>query len=208
LAGHNVREALALVRALVIGSDSAIGKGNGSSEFAFECLLAVWGNEALRSRGVGNCFDAEPSSPPLHALRIRLLAYYAWAFSSASDRSLLEITDSVLGKFGSWGYAIGSIQAALGYLLAAGLLRASDWQPFEPLAELPKRITITASGYVHLTQLVDISAYRAAMACITSWYDQELADRFVRLAQAAGGAEGPTIADIAASGGARSLMPT
>jgi hypothetical protein len=204
LAGHNTREGLGLVRAMVQGSLNAKMKEDASVAFAFECILGVWGHKGLKARGIGNCLDAAPAVPPSHALRTRLLAYYSWAATANSERVGLETTESVLGRFGAWGYPVAIVAESLRQLLAAGLLRSGSWQESSAEShesgELPIRLSLTPAGYVHLTKLVELRAYRAAMACVTHWYDPELVKRFVEHCQRAGGEGGPTIADIGESG--------
>lgn len=202
LAGHNMRDALALIRSLVEGWPTARATPGPDVAFAFDCLLASQGHAGLRSRcRISNCFDAEPTSPPLHGLRLRLLAHYSWAFDSVSERAFLEGTDTAIGHFASWGYPVSAVRNALFHLLEDGLLSPLDWQNPErsDMRSLPTHTRLTASGYVHLTRLSILPAYRAAMACTTRWYDHELAQSFIKEAARSGGAKGTTIGDIAES---------
>ncbi len=200
LAGPNMRDALGLVRGLVEGSPAAVAKPDSSIAFAFECLLASQGQSGLHTRcRIANCFDADPSDPPFHALRLRLLAYFSWAFETVAERAFLEVTETALGHFASWGYPVATIRRGVSQLLDDGLLMSMEGDDTNDGHSLPKRTRLSASGYVHLTRLSGLPTYRAAMACLTNWYDRELAENFVRQAIAAGGEQGITVGDIAAS---------
>lgn len=203
LAGSNVRNGLDLVRSVVVGTPTVPREPEPSAAFALDAMLAALGEEQLQGRRFfANCFDAEPTSPPFHALRARLLAYYAWSYELVNERAVLESVDGVTGRFATWGYPVGIVHGALRSLRSDGMLRAFEEsehgpQSFDP--NLPARLTITASGDVHLRRLLALPAYRAAMAMTMRWYDDDLADEFVERASAAGGEEGPTIGDVAAS---------
>jgi hypothetical protein len=198
LAGHNVRDALALVRGVVQGSAATHARADASASFAFECLVAALGADGFRARwGLGNCFDTEPASPPLHALRARLLGYFDWAFG-IRDRTFAEQTDAVISRFGSWGYPVAAVTAALQAILDAGLLRPLRGEQMAP-GDLPRRLSITAAGHVHLTKLFRLGAYRAAMAMVMRWYDADSAQRFIQKARDAGGVDGPTVGDVSVS---------
>lgn len=200
LAGSNMREALGLVRGLVEGSPAAVSRPDPSAAYAFECLLISQGQAGLKTRcRIANCFDAEPSDPPFHALRLRLLAYFSWAFDSVAERAFLEGTECALGHFAAWGYPIAVARKATLQLLDDGLLMALDDELSADGHTLPQRVRLSASGYVHLTRLSRLPAYRAAMACLTNWYDRSLADTFVQQSCKAGGEQGVTVGDIAAS---------
>jgi len=204
LAGHNVREALESVRYTIQGWPSARGKPNPTAAFVLDCLLASLGTRPATSKLLVNCFDADPHSPPLHGLRVRLLAYYSWAYDLAPEKPYLELTEGVIARFNAWGYPVALIATAIQFLLSAGLLRVFD-SPERGrrslTADLPVRTTITAAGQVHLTSLMELPAYRTAMACMTRWYDEESAMLFVERARSAGGKDGPTIGDIVLSSG-------
>lgn len=202
LSGHNVREALELVRYVSLGARGVRDAPNGSTTFALGALLASRGKEAFRSRlGLGNLFDADPGSPPLHALRVRLLAYFTWAFDQGVDRGALEQAEPAVAQFAAWGYPVAQIRLALHSLESAGLLRRQG-----NAQESDTRLTISAAGYVHLTRLADQRAYRIAMAIYTRWYENELFRAFVSRCGAAGSADGPTLGDIAESAGAVALF--
>lgn len=197
LSGHNMRAALDLVRALVDGSVDAPGQPDASSTYAFQCLLNASGYEMLQARVV-NCFDAEPAAAPAHALQTRLLAYYSFALDSGPSRALFEEADRALVNFSGWGYPVALVRWALENLVRSGLLRdpRGGRRANQPL---PKRLSITASGHVHLKSLVDLRSYRAAVAGATRWYDRDLADSFIRTASEAGGDPGLTLADVVES---------
>lgn len=200
LAGSNMRDALGLVRGLVEGSPAAVSRPDPSAAYAFECLLISQGQAGLKTRcRIANCFDAEPSDPPFHALRLRLLAYFSWAFDSVAERAFLEGTECALGHFAAWGYPVAVVRKAALQLLGDGLLMALDGELAADGYTLPQRVRLSASGYVHLTRLSRLPAYRAAMACLTNWYDRSLADTFVQQSRQAGGEQGVTVGDIAAS---------
>jgi hypothetical protein len=205
LCASNIRDALLLVRQVVLGSAAVREKVNSSAAYALDCLLAAFGHDALKARLVlFNCVDADPATPPAHALRARLLAYLSWAAEGAGERPLLERTETVIARFASWGYSPAIVDMALSTMLADGVVRAfeeSERGPRSLTNGLPQRIAITASGHAHLTRLLALPAYRAAMACITRWYDDEFARRFIERAQAAGGEDGPTLGDIIVSKG-------
>jgi hypothetical protein len=132
-------------------------------------------------------------------LRLRLLAYFSWAFDSVAERAFLEVTESALGHFASWGYPVALSRKTVFELLDGGLLVPLEGERGADGHSLPKRLRLSASGYVHLTRLARLPAYRAAMACTTSWYDREMAESFVKQAVQAGGEAGVTIGDIAVS---------
>jgi hypothetical protein len=203
LAGSNVRNGLDLVRSVVVGTPTVPREPEPSATFALDAMFAALGEEQMQGRRfLANCFDAEPSSPSFHALRTRLLAYYAWTYELMSERALLESVDGATARFASWGYPVGIVHGALRALRSDGLLRAFEESEHGPQSldpNLPARLTITASGDVHLRRLLPLPAYRAAMAITARWYDDGLADEFVKRADAAGGEEGPTIGDVAAS---------
>lgn len=200
LAGPNMRDALGLVRGLVEGSTSAVSRPTPTAAFAFEALLASQGHSGLKTRcRIVNCFDAEPSDPPLHGLKLRLLAYFSFAFDAVAERAFLEGSERALGHFAAWGYPVALARKALVQLLEEGLLSPVDGTFLPDGHALPKALRLSASGYVHLTQLSRLPAYRAAMACATHWYDRELAERFVYQATHAGGELGVTIGDIVES---------
>jgi hypothetical protein len=208
LSGQNVRESLALARWLVLGSVGRRETVKSTAAYALESLLASGPGAAAR-RGhlhLFNCFDSDPGTPPQHALRSRLLAYLCWAHDQGSDRGVFESTASVLGRFASWGYATAVVTSHLSSLISSEQVRPfseSERGPVTHVDPLPARISVTARGYAHVTRLLAIPAYRAAMACDTRWYDTNLCSMFIRKAEAAGGADGPTIADIVES----SAMP-
>lgn len=208
LAAQNIRESLTLSRLLVLGSVSRRGPVQPTAAYALESLFGS-GSGALTRRGplqLFNCFDADPAEPPAHALRTRLLAYLSWAHDQCSDRALLEASTTIASRFAAWGYATSSVIQELGVLISAGQVRPyseSERGPATQIDPLPHRITITAPGYAHLTRLLVIPAYRAAMACTTRWYDRQLSQLFIQKAELAGSSDGPTIGDIAVS----SAMP-
>ncbi|MCA9591392.1 MAG: hypothetical protein KC657_39120, partial [Myxococcales bacterium] len=194
LAGHNMRAALDLVRALVDGSLDAPGRADPSATYAFECLLNSSSYETLQARVV-NCFDAEPAAAPAHALQSRLLAYYSFATEAGPERVLLEDVDRAIANFSGWGYAVALVRWSLENLVKNGLLRDPKGGR-RPNHQLPRRLSITASGHVHLSRLIDLRSYRAAVAASTRWYDRELADSFIRTAGDAAGAAGLCLGDI------------
>lgn len=203
LSGSNVRNGLDLVRSVVVGTPSVPRAPEPSAAFALDAMLAALGEEQMQGRRfLANCFDADPSSPPYHALRARLLGYYTWTYELMNERAVLESVDGVTGHFAAWGYPVGIVHGALRSLRSDGLLRAFEESEHGPQSldpNLPARLTITASGDVHLRRLLALPAYRAAMATTARWYDDALADEFVKRADCAGGENGPTIGDLAAS---------
>lgn len=207
LAAQNIRESLALARFLVLGSVARRMTVQPTAAYALDSLLASGGGSARRGPlQLFNCFDAPPSEPPTHALRTRLLAYLSWAHDQSNDRALLEASTTVVARFASWGYPTRTVIDEIGTLIAGEQVRPfseSERGASVKIDPLPQRITITAPGYAHLTRLLLIPAYRAAMACVTRWYDSQLCTMFIQKADAAGSNDGPTIADIAES----SAMP-
>src|SRR5690606_33232238 len=199
LAGPNMREALGLVRGLAEGAVGSPIKPDASAAFALDCLLVVQSPSSMRNTlRIANCFDAGPSEPPFHGLRLRLLAYFSWVLDQ-SERSFLEDPEAVIGRFSAWGYPAGLVRATMRQLLDQRLLDTSRRECEDDGYRLPRRVRITASGYVHLTRLSKLPAYRAAMACCMNWYDSELFRGFVLQASQAGGEEGLTIGDIQVS---------
>jgi hypothetical protein len=205
LSGHDTRESLRLVKAVVLGSLGVRTRPGPTASFALQCLLAAGPTteEGLSARlPIFNCFDADPAAPALHALRSRLLAYFSWAFDVPSQRAVLESTQAAVGSFTTWGYPALAVQAQLESLLDAGLLRPfteSERGLSRISFPLPPRLALTSSGYAHLGRLLSEPAYRLSMACFTRWYDSALCSTFIARAQAAGGDDGPTIADVEAS---------
>lgn len=182
LSGHNIRSALRFVREFIVGA-AVIGATPGPTiEFFLQALFAVVGHQTLEARlGLANCFDANPTLPPLHALRLRLLAYFAWVYDLHAERGILEGTDHALSRFAAWGYPPYAVEDALQTLLLGRLLesplQAADQTSFHTL---PRRLAISAAGYAHLMHLAQVPGYRAAMALLTRWYDADIADEFTR----------------------------
>lgn len=203
LSGNNIRETLALSRAVAIGSTTVRSTPHPGAAYSLECLISGGAPEAVRARQLlYNCLDAEPDAPPAHLLRTRLLAYLAWVSSAGGDRPLLEAHETIEGRFSALGYSVASITSALSSLLVGGMLKPfaeSERGRASTFHVLPSRLTITAAGHAHLTRLLSLPAYRASVAMSTRWYDPALAHDFVRRAQAAGGEDGPTIDDVVAS---------
>ncbi len=200
LGGHNIRHTLSLARKLVIGWPSTGLQPTPHTDFLLEALLAGNGGGIEVPTGISNCFDAEPAVPVSHALKIRLLAYYSWAFQLDRDRVYRESTETVLSRFSSWGYPTSILKRQVRNLLSEGLLRrATAYATSSQDGALGRRLMITAAGHVHLVRLVREPNYRALMARSTPWYGAELVGKFVSICQAAGDEQGPTIGDIAHS---------
>lgn len=197
LAGHNTRDALRLIRNASVGAASVRSKPDGSAEHLLECLMAAHASDSIEGEaGIRRCVDATPHSPPLHLLRLRLLAYLSWARETDHRHALLEASDSLLARFGAWGYPLEVVESELQILIADGLVEAVAGSADEHFAVLPERVAITVLGEEHLKVLVNLPAYRALMACLCRWYDSELAEQFITRAKEAGGASGLTLGDI------------
>lgn len=199
LAGHNIRDALRLVREMMLGGALLRMEPDGSAEYLLECVLAVMTHETLQTTySLANVFEATVASPPRHGLRLRVLGYLAWTLDHGSERGLLEQTAALIGRFTAWGYPAVLIVETIEALLELGLVHAPE-SGRQQGSGMPRRVSITASGYAHLTRLARLPAYRAAMACATHWYSDELVADFVRRSQEAGSADGTTLGDILAS---------
>lgn len=197
LAGNNMREALGMVRAFLEGATSTAATPDASASFLMDSLLDVLGHSGLRNRcHISNCFDAQPAEVPFHALSTRLLAYYVWAYELGNERTLNEDIEVAVGRFAAWGYPTSQVREALSKQIREGVLRST---PPPSATAHPRRLSITASGYVHLTKLLQLPAYRVAMALTTPWYDEDAADAFIRTATASGGRSGASVADIVES---------
>jgi heme-degrading monooxygenase HmoA len=203
LAGHNMREGFGLVRGIATGDIACNRRRETSAAYALECLFAARNfTEATSVLHLANLYDAEPANIPAHGLRIRLLAYFWWARESQASRSINERTETVISRFASLGYATGEVERALIELVRLRTVLPADRGEARGRAtslELAPRLSLTASGYVHLRRLQPLSTYRAAMALTTRWYTEEDLKTFVQQAESAAGAGGLTIADIAAS---------
>lgn len=202
IAGHDMRDGLGLVRSLAIGDAVCRNRRQPSAAYALECLFAARNFTEETSRvHLVNLFDAEPSSTPTHGLRIRVLAYYAWARDTGASRALNERAETAIARFSMLGYSPASAERAIRDLVAQRALRSYDRGEASGDASgtLPARLTLAASGLVHLRSLWSLDAYRAAMALTTRWYAAEDLREFVSQAAEAAGASGLTIADIAAS---------
>lgn len=201
LAGHNTRDALRLIRNASVGAVSVRSSPDGSAEFLLECLMAAHTSSSIEGEsGIRRCFDATPHAPPMHLLRLRLLAYLSWARETDHRHAMLEATDALLARFGAWGYPVEIVTSELHVLIDNGLVEdVGDWSTDKFFSKLPERVAITVLGEEHLKVLVSLPSYRALMACLCRWYDPELAEEFIKRAQQAGGTRGVTLGDIVES---------
>ena len=203
LAGHNMREAFSLVRWIMTGDIACQRRRNSSADYALECMFAARTfTDLTSSTYLANLYDAEPAQVPTHGLRLRLLSYYWWAYETSHTRSLNERTETVIFRFATLGYRSGEIDRALRELVRQRALIPSDRSEaavIEATQELPLRMSITASGLVHLRRLHPLGIYRAAMALTTRWYADADVKEFIEQAAEAGGENGISIADVAAS---------
>jgi len=201
LAGHNMRNALELIRAVVVGSALVSTRPNQTGEYSFECISAAMGLREFARLGLANIYDAEPFDPPMHSLRLRLLSYYSWAFEGSRGRAEREQTEGIVARFGALGYPIALVRSCILFLLEKNLIRAYAPQPDDTsvIYDLPARATITSSGFVHLAKLPLLPAYRAMAALSTRWYDHDLAQSFCRRAEDSGGTLGVSLSDIVAA---------
>lgn len=195
LSGHNIRLALRIVREFVMGTTFLTSSPEPTVDYLLESLITVTGH-LEHQLDLKKLFDAEPHDPPLHALRLRLLGYYSWAYDAHPQRSLLEDTESVIAKFAAWGYPVHSVEHALKSLCHQGLLTPSKQRNSEVLAP---RISISSIGYAHIALLASQKVYRTTMSLISRWYDPDLAKQFIRQANEAGTEEGTSLGDIVAS---------
>lgn len=201
LAGHDTRRALDLARGVLTGAAKIALRPDASAEFVFDALLASVGSSSLlRSYGVANCFDARPTVVPCHALRVRLLAYFDWA-REQGNRTYLEMRHVAEAKFAAWGYPLSQVVGAIDILIQGGLLSHRTLSPDRAqdmycAGRDAVHLRLTASGHAHLNQLLSLRAYRTTMACTTRWYDADSVNKFIKVAEEAGGVDGPTIGDI------------
>ncbi|MBW4466108.1 MAG: hypothetical protein KME07_11820 [Pegethrix bostrychoides GSE-TBD4-15B] len=194
LSGHNIRSALDIVREFISGTTLLNSTPEPTVDYLLEALIAMAG-QLDHQLDLKKIFDADPHVPPLHALRLRLLGYYSWAYESHPDRSLLEATESVIAKFAAWGYPAHSVEQALKALSSQGLLTSVK----ENSETLSIRMSISSIGYAHIARLALQKVYRTAMALISRWYAPDLAQEFIRQAAEAGTEEGTSLSDIVAA---------
>jgi hypothetical protein len=195
IAGHDTRNVLELVRTLVVDAAGSRQVPDGSACSVADAMFAQVSRGLGPERfGVANCFDTSPSSPPFHAIRTRLLAYFDWAHSS-SQCLLFEDRDRAEANFSAWGYPASSVHFELQTLIDLGLLRSRSAIG----SGRSERVSITATGHAHLHKLISLPVYRVAMAMKTRWYDVDGASQFAERANEAGGSGGTTFHDILAS---------
>jgi hypothetical protein len=195
LSGHNIRSALDIVREFISGTTLLASDPEPTVDYMLEALIAMAG-QLDHQLDLKKLFDADPHVPPLHALRLRLLGYYSWAYGVHPDRSLLEDTESVVAKFAAWGYPPHSVEQALEALCSQRLLTPIKQ---ETPGILSTRMSISSIGYAHIARLALQKVYRTSMALISRWYDQELANKFICQAAGAGTEEGTSLSDIVAA---------
>jgi GTPase SAR1 family protein len=191
LSGHDTRSSLRIVREYILGASVVESSLTSSVEFLLESLIVT--NNLKHQLSLKKLFDADPHIIPLHWLRLRLLSYYNWAYEQQADRNLLEDTELVIGKFSAWGYPSYAIEQALEDLCKQELLNPIHENSSE---RLPPRITISPSGYAHITRLASQPVYRTVMALICRWYDTELVHRFIEEAEHSGTDDGVSLSDI------------
>lgn len=163
LSGHNIRSALRIVREFISGSTFLISSPKPTVDYLLEALIAMTGR-LEHQLDLKKIFDADPHVPPLHALRLRLLGYYSWAYEMYSDRTFLEDTDSVIAKFAAWGYSPHSVEQALQALCIQNLLTPLKKEESRVLSV---RMSINSVGYAHIARLASQKVYRTAMALIS-----------------------------------------
>jgi plasmid stabilization system protein ParE len=192
ISGSNMRIALEVVRNVLIGSTATASKPTSRADYLFDCLFALRGPRQTEHliKGLENCFHAELTDRPLHALRVRVMAYLAWTRQSKNNRVYLEDMERVVASFAAWGYPATAVRSAIERLCDTKLIASGA------PARGRKRLRLTASGYTHLTLLLENPAYRLAMALVTEWYDHEAVQRFVSRAKSGGGRSGLSFGDI------------
>lgn len=207
MAGNNVREALGFVRSMIAGAQLVRDVAQPTAAYALDCLVAVSSLAEMRATSrIANVFDAEPAETPSHSLRLRLLAYLSFAFDTQNGRVHAETTETIVARFGMWGYNIGDVENSLRYLLKLRLARPHDRSEAAPehdWRELPHRITLTASGHVHVHRMANLPSYRLIMGMLSRWYDESLCSEFVKVCSEAGGDSGTSVADIELTGAAK-----
>ena len=196
LSGHNIRSSLHIVREFILGSAIISSKPEPTVDYLLEALIAIAG-ELNHKLDLKKLFDADPYAPPLHELRLRLLGYFSWAYDQHPDRSTLEDTEIVISKFSAWGYPIDAVEQSLQSLYSQSLLNSIDSKKDQQ--ELPKRMSISSTGYAHLTRLAPQKIFRTAMALICRWYDNDLVQQFIMKSEKAGTEEGTSLGDIVSS---------
>ena len=195
LSGHNTRSALRIVREFISGTALLTSIQEPTVDYMLEALIATAG-QMDHQLDLKKLFDADPHVPPLHALRLRLLGYYSWAYEVHPDRSLLEDTESIVAKFSAWGYPPHIVEQALQALRSQGLLTSTKQENSEMVST---RMSISSVGYAHIARLTLQKVYRTTMALISRWYDPDLAQEFIRQAAKAGTEEGTSLGDIVAA---------
>lgn len=202
LSGHDVRESLRLVRAVLQAIAERSIAPKPTSECVFECLSAQFGSRIGSTRpGVFVVLESPPWTHPMHALPCRLLAYYERAYEHP-QKAFLEPSERAITDFAAWGYPITAVRETLLSLLQFNMLRSpgltevESWQA----TMIPQRLTLTASGHAHLTQATRIDWYRALSGLHMRWYSESALLEFAERSIHAGGANGVTIGDIAVSG--------
>jgi len=196
LSGHNIRLSLHIVREFILGSALISSEPEPTVDYLLEALIAIAG-ELNHKLDLKKLFDADPYAPPLHELRLRLLGYFSWALDQHPDRSTLEDTEIVISKFSAWGYPIDAVEQSLQSLYSQKLLNPIDLK--ECQQQLPKRMSISSTGYAHLTRLAPQKIFRTAMALICRWYDNSLVEQFILKSEQAGTEDGTSLGDIVSS---------
>jgi GTPase SAR1 family protein len=192
LSGHNIRSALDIVREFISGAALLTSLPEPTVDYMLETLLAIAG-QLNHQLDLKKLFDADPHKPPLHALRLRLLGYYSWAYEIYRDRNSLELTETVIAKFAAWGYPTHAVEQALQSLYSQGLLTSIKQEKSDMLAV---RMSISSVGYAHIARLSLQKVYRTAMALVTRWYNPDLAQEFIRRAENAGTDSGTSLGDV------------
>jgi hypothetical protein len=183
LAGHNMRDGLGLVRSTAMGDVACSRKRQSTAAYALECLFAARNfTDATSGLHLANLYDTGPARTPTHALRMRLLAYFWWARDTQHVRIVNERSEIAIARFAALGYSALEVEHALRDLVQQRTLRPADRgeAALQAMGEpLPVRLTLTASGLVHVRRLQSLDAYRAAMALTTRWYEKADVHEFV-----------------------------
>ena len=185
--------------------DAALGrKGLGTADYALECFFAARTfTDATSALHVANvlCRALRPACARLATQSARVLCMGkrrgGHTGSERSFRGCHWSTRSVrvLGKCGR----VDRARATTPSSSTSTADRAEAISAEQSIIDVPLRVTITASGLVHVRRLWRVKCYRAAMALDARWYADGSFKTFLAQASAAAGADGLTIADVQCS---------
>ncbi len=140
---------------------------------------------------VFNIFSVDPLEKISHFLMLRILAYLGLDRNMASSRISIKY-EKVCSDFIFLGYQRHHINNAIRKLLYAGLVISPNL-PASPVTEakvevpdpLPQDLKVaqSAKGYYYIRRLASHQYYQGRVAEDTVWYDEELANLYIKCLQ-------------------------